>query len=59
VLATLESSARAAGADVMVLETGMQQPEALALYRSSGYEPVEGFGYYKASPLVRYLGKVL
>ena len=59
VLATLEESARRAGADVLVLETGLQQPEALGLYRSSGYQPVDGFGYYKDSPLVRYLGKLL
>jgi GNAT superfamily N-acetyltransferase len=59
VLARLEESARAHGADVLVLESGMKQPEALALYESSGYVPVPGFGIYKDSPLVRYLGKVL
>ena len=59
VLAALEESARSAGADVMVLETGMRQPEAIALYESSGYVPVEGFGYYKDSPTVRYFGKPL
>jgi ribosomal protein S18 acetylase RimI-like enzyme len=58
-LAHLESTAAAAGADVMVLETGMAQPEAIALYESSGYVPVEGFGYYKDSPTVRYFGKRL
>jgi GNAT superfamily N-acetyltransferase len=59
VLARLEESARAHGADVLVLESGMKQPEALALYESSGYVPVPGFGIYRDSPLVRYLGKVL
>ena len=58
-LAALEESAREAGADVMVLETGTAQPEALALYRSSDYVPVEAFGYYRDSPFVRYLGKPL
>ena len=58
-LAALEGSARQAGADVMVLETGTAQPEAIGLYESSGYVPVEGFGYYRDSPFVRYLGKLL
>jgi GNAT superfamily N-acetyltransferase len=58
-LAHLETTALAAGADVMVLETGLKQPEAIALYVSSGYEPIEGYGYYRDSPLVRYLGKRL
>jgi GNAT superfamily N-acetyltransferase len=59
VLAHLEQTARAAGADLMVLETGIEQPEAIALYKSSGYQPVEGFGHYKWSPKVRYFGKPL
>ncbi len=58
-LAHLEATASAAGADVMVLETGLAQPEAIALYESSGYVPVEGFGYYKDAPSVRYYGKRL
>ena len=59
VLGHLEDTARSAGADLMVLETGLEQPEAIALYESSGYRPVEGFGYYQWSPLVRYFGKPL
>ena len=59
ILATLEADALAAGADVMVLETGTGQPEAIALYLSAGYAPVEGFGYYKSSPMSRYFGKPL
>lgn len=58
-LAHLETTAAEAGADVMVLETGLAQPEAIELYRSSGYARVEGFGYYKDSPKVRYFGKRL
>jgi GNAT superfamily N-acetyltransferase len=46
-LAHLEATARAAGRLRLVLETGGKQPEAIALYRSSGYTPIEGFGYYK------------
>lgn len=59
VLAHLEATARQAGADLMVLETGLEQPEAIALYRSSGYTPVEGFGHYRWSPKSRYYGKPL
>ena len=59
VLDHLETTARHAGADVMVLETGLEQPEAIALYRSCGYEPVEAFGHYAWSPLSRYFGKPL
>ena len=58
-LAHLETTAAEAGADVMVLETGLAQPEAIELYRSSGYARVAGFGYYKDSPKVRYFGKRL
>jgi GNAT superfamily N-acetyltransferase len=59
VLAHLETTARDAGAVVMVLETGIEQPEAIALYLSSGYSPVEGFGHYKWSSKSRYYGKPL
>jgi len=58
-LGALEASARAGGADVMVLETGLKQPEAIALYESSGYVPVQGFGLYKDFPTARYFGKPL
>lgn len=47
ILAALEDDARAAGRLRMVLETGTQQPEAIALYASSGYAPCEKFGYYR------------
>lgn len=55
----LEQTARDAGADLMVLETGVKQPEAIALYESSGYVTVHGFGIYKDSELSCYLGKRL
>ncbi|MEU9555484.1 GNAT family N-acetyltransferase [Streptomyces fumanus] len=47
ILAALEADARAAGRTRMVLETGTKQPEAVALYLSSGYEPCDKFGYYR------------
>ena len=58
-LAHLEETAAAAGAQALVLETGLRQPEAIALYESSGYTPVPGFGYYRDAPLSRCFGKRL
>lgn len=49
-LAHLEETARATGFEAMVLETGSQQPEAIALYLSAGYEPIAPFGHYRDSP---------
>jgi GNAT superfamily N-acetyltransferase len=57
VLAELERTAAAAGIEELVLETGTVQPEAIALYESSGYRPIEGFGYYTGRPLSRSFGK--
>ncbi|MEV4258381.1 GNAT family N-acetyltransferase [Spirillospora sp. NPDC049652] len=58
-LAALEASARAAGRVRMVLETGTAQPEAIALYGSSGYEEIEKFGFYSCSESSRCFGKLL
>lgn len=59
VLAELERSALAAGHDVVLLETGIRQPEAIELYRSAGYEEVDGFGFYADTALSRCFGKRL
>jgi ribosomal protein S18 acetylase RimI-like enzyme len=59
VLAALEASAAAAGADWMVLETGQPQVAAIALYRSSGYVDVEPFGHYADSDTAVNLGRPL
>lgn len=59
ILATLEADARAAGRTRMVLETGMAQPEAIALYTSSGYEPCTKFGHYRDYPNSRCFAKPL
>lgn len=59
VLRTLEHSARKAGHDVLVLETGERQPEAIELYESAGYVQVVPFGHYKDSPIVRCYGRRL
>jgi GNAT superfamily N-acetyltransferase len=57
VLAELERTAAAAGVEEVVLETGTVQPEAIALYESSGYHRIEGFGYYAGRPRSRAFGK--
>jgi GNAT superfamily N-acetyltransferase len=59
VLATLEASAAAAGADWLLLETGQPQVAAVDLYRSSGYVDVERFGYYAHSETALNLGRPL
>lgn len=59
VLAHLESLAAQLGATRVLLETGHQQPEAMRLYETSGYERVEGFGHYKCVPGAFAYGKTL
>ncbi len=59
VLAFLEGSALAAGAQWLVLETGLMQPEAIALYRATGYVEVPPFGHYADQELSVHLGKRL
>ncbi|MFE7775699.1 GNAT family N-acetyltransferase [Streptomyces sp. NPDC057445] len=58
-LAALEEDARAAGRIRMVLETGTAQPEAIALYTSSGYEPCVKFGHYRHYKTSRCFAKPL
>jgi GNAT superfamily N-acetyltransferase len=58
-LAHLELTAREAGVEVIVLETGIKQPEALALYTSSGYTSIPGFGFYRDSPISRCFARRL
>ncbi len=58
-LAHLEADAAAYGAEAVVLETGLAQPEAIALYESSGYAPIPAFGFYRDAPLSRCYGKRL
>ena len=58
-LAHLEDTAATAGADWLVLETGLRQPEAIALYTAAGYSAVEPFGHYAQEPGSVHLGKRL
>lgn len=59
VLAALERTAGAAGHDLAVLETGLRQPEAIALYLSEGYVEIPDFGFYAGHALSRCLAKRL
>ncbi|MFE9647104.1 GNAT family N-acetyltransferase [Streptomyces sp. NPDC006365] len=59
ILAALEDDARAAGRTRMVLETGTKQPEAIALYTSSGYELCAKFGHYRFHDASRCFAKPL
>jgi len=59
VLHALEAEARRLGIRRLVLETGVRQHEALALYQRVGYSPIPPFGEYLGSPLSLCLGKEL
>lgn len=49
-LAELESTSQARGFEQVVLMTATAQPEAIALYESSGYERGEPYGIYACAP---------
>lgn len=59
VLAELERTALAAGRRRMVLETGTEQPDAVALYLSSGYTAIGTFGAHRDDPRSRCFAKPL
>lgn len=58
-LAALERTAVERGRRRIVLETGDRQPEAIALYRSSGYHEIEKFGVYAQEPISVCMAKEL
>ena len=58
-LSHLEATARTAGAEVMIMETGTAQPEAMDLYQTAGYEPIESFGHYRRQAKNRCYGRRL
>ena len=57
--AFLEGEATRAGAQVLRLETGIHQPEALALYEGLGYRRCGPFGDYAEDPLSVFMHKPL
>ena len=59
IVAELEDGAARAGHGSVVLNTGQEQPEALALYANLGYRPVDSYGIYACAPGAVFLGKQL
>ena len=49
-LIALEARAAELGYRTLQLETGLAQPEAMALYESQGWHRIEPYGFYKHSP---------
>ncbi len=46
VLSELENWAKQSGYQTCVLETGIRQPEAIALYKKTGYKRIANYGQY-------------
>jgi GNAT superfamily N-acetyltransferase len=59
IMQALEESAARAGHRAVLLNTGLRQPEALALYARLGYRDVPGYGIYADERDARFLGKEL
>jgi putative acetyltransferase len=59
VLAALEGEARLLGVKRLVLETGVRQEEAIALYESHGFSHIPLYGEYVTSPLSLCMEKLL
>ena len=57
ILLELEAEALALGAKRIVLETGLRQPEAVALYRRQSFDVIPNFGPYVGSPLSLCMAK--
>jgi putative acetyltransferase len=55
----LERDAAKLGVTLMRLETGIKQPEAIALYRKFGYAERGPFGSYQPDPLSLFMEKRL
>ena len=58
-LEALEDAARQRNIGRISLETGIRQPEAIGLYRASGYRDCPPFGTYREDPLSLFMTKCL
>jgi putative acetyltransferase len=58
-LVALEDAARQKHVSRISLETGISQPEAIGLYRASGYQDCPPFGTYAPDPLSLFMTKRL
>ena len=47
ILGELENWANELGFKYAILETGIEQPEAIGLYKKSGYQTIDNYGQYK------------
>jgi putative acetyltransferase len=59
ILRSIEDQAQREGLACLRLETGIHQPEALALYRSAGFIERGPFGDYGPDPLSIFMEKAL
>ncbi len=59
IMNALENHLVEKGVSVSRLETGIQQPEAIGLYRNMGYVECSPFGQYKPDPLSLFMEKEL
>jgi len=59
ILAALEEIAASRGYRIIHLETGGNQPEAIALYESAGYHRIPCYGVHAPDPLSRCFEKQL
>jgi GNAT superfamily N-acetyltransferase len=59
ILQAIEAEATALAMEKLLLETGIRQPEAVALYQRAGYRRVPPFGTYTENPLSLCLAKDL
>jgi len=53
----LSEYSRSTGIDVLRLETGIHQHDAIALYERAGFRSIPPFGEYKPDPLSRFYEK--
>ncbi len=56
-LSALEGKAEKLGLTAIRLETGIYQPEAIGLYKASGYVERAPFGSYQPDPLSLFMEK--
>jgi putative acetyltransferase len=59
VLVALEEQACRLGVHVLFLETGIEQPEALALYAHTGYRRRAPYGEYRDDPSSVFMEKLI
>jgi len=58
-MAALNEQAAASGVAYLRLETGIHQPEAIALYHRDGFTDIRPFGDYEPDPLSIFMEKRL